>query len=1171
MSPCPRCGADVPAGGRFCSACGLPTEQTREERRIVTVLFGDLAGYTELAEARDAEEVKGILDGAFAASSRVIVEYGGRVDKIIGDEIMAVFGAPQAHEDDPERAVRAALAMRRELATYSQRLEAERGIPLVMHIGVNTGEVVAGYVGGNENYTVLGDAVNTARRIEDAAEPGQILVGRATYEASRQAIAYRSVGGVRAKGKRLAVAVWEAVGERALPGERTPRAAPLIGREEELAVLDSLLAIVRRDGRPTTVTLVGDAGMGKSRVASEFARRIAADGVRVLIGRALPYGTSSPAFAVQEILRGALLIDPSADQETTRAWIAGRLEDLGLSHEVDRAATFLGLGGHVPARAGDATPGRSSAPGEASALLDSASAVLERIAQREGALVLTLQDLHWGEDAVLDFVERLQGVVRAPLLVLCLARPTLLERRPGWGGRVGSALLPVEPLARERAAEMLDVLAPALPLAMREGVLDRAGGNPFYLEELSRLLLDRPHRAAEDVQVPGSIQALVATRLDGLPDRAKRLVQDAAVIGDEFWLGALTALGVADAQATLDTPQVRELIEAIDDGGPPGGYRFRQTLMREVAYASVPKQVRAGHHATVAAWLEGASPDAATNLDDLIAYHYERAAGLAREVGEDAPDAAAKARDFLERAGDRALGMDAARTAARFFGRAIAFARDDADAVALRIRLCEALVGSWRNEEAEPELQAVLADARRLGERLIEGKALRLLGDSLRMQGKGEVAREPLERSLAIARELGDVAEEAASLRARGQLELFQGRWSSATEWFEQALARYRELGDRRGEGWSLQNLGWAAMFIGDIERALEHFRKGEEIFVELGDEEGIGWCISMRGWALLVRGEVMEAGRIAEMMEHLLAEERPEYLLGAEFTLVLQRILRAYVAVMRARLGEAESRIADAFRGADLGSATWAQALGHYPLFLVAIMRRRLDDAETASRRELEAARAFGDPFYEGQAAYARALLLFERGDVDGCERALDEMAGPDERGRAWSANAATRWLRARILRARGSAADARALLEADVGRQGIALISPARVRAFLGQLMIDTGDAAGAIEVVRAAIDQAGEEVIGRAIGLRTLARALVALDRPDEAEKALREELSLLDDADWELERVRALGVLAQALDAQGRFDEAGEALDRARAMLAEQPLEADVAGLAAALRG
>jgi len=1169
VTVCARCGSEVPAGARFCPSCGATQgDLPREERRFVTVLFGDLTGFTELSERRDAEEVKRIVDGVFERVTAIVESYGGRIDKVIGDEVMAVFGAPQAYEDDPERAVRAAMAIQRTMEEYSADTEAERGVPVRMHIGINTGEVVAGLVGGADAYTVIGDAVNTARRIEEEARAGQILVGEATHEASRTAIEYRRLGQVSVKGKSRPVVVFEAVGERALPGQRVARPSPLIGRDEELGLLDTFARIARRDGKPQAVVIIGEAGMGKSRVVAEFAQRLASEGGRVLHGRSLPYGTTSPAFAVEELVRAALLLDSSLHAEHAERWAREHIEELGLTAEADRLIALLGLGEASPSREPTSTgPAATSAPlaGGATAWLDAARTLFERVAEREGFLALAFHELHWAEDAVLDLVQALLRITHAPLLVISLARPVLLERRPVWSRSLGTTLLSLEPLPRDRAAELLAALAPSLSPRLRENVLDRAGGNPFYLQELARLLTDGE---VEPSAVPVSVQALVSARLDAVPPARKLLLQHAAVVGEEFSVEGLAALaGIDPVEVGQALGELVEagFVEPVSSPSVPGSaaYRFAQTLVREVAYASVPKHLRAQQHDAVARWLEQRAADAERDLSDLIAYHYERTAQLAGEVGAAMPDALQRAREALEHAGDHALELDAAAAAADLYERALAFAsEDDPASLTLRLHLGEALLAIWKDAAAEEHLVAALTDARRLGERAVEAKALRLLGDLYRMRGQVERAREPLERALAIAKEVGDAREEAEGLRSHGLLDLHRGRWSSAALWFRQALARYRHpmLADPRGEGWSLQNLGWASLLLGRYDEAVQYLREGEEVFGALEDVEGAGWCMSLRSWVLLMSGDLAEAEAIAAMLEDVLSVERPD---GGSFELDAQRIMRAAVAALHGRFADAEAFASTALAGAQRNRSAWMRGLASYPRFYVAMHRRRFADARVALEDGARAAAATGDPLYVGQFEFARAWLALEEGHPETVGPTVEgfaELGGYQE-----PEGAGVRWLLARAYAAMGKRAEARALLERSVGRQSIVLIGPAMARAQLAELMIVDGEPAGAVEVARAAVEEAGQDVIARVAALRTLATAALAAGDAAEAERAAREEIMLLEQTDHQVERVRALSLLAGALDAQRRYDEAAETFDQARAALAALPPATDTTDL------
>lgn len=1197
LSTCPRCGAAVPEGARFCPSCGLSlAEAPREERRVVTVLFGDLSGFTEMSERLDAEEVKGIVDRAFEGLAELVTLYGGRIDKIIGDEIMAVFGAPLAHEDDPERAVRCALEMQRSLAEFSRQLERDRGVKLGMRIGVNTGEVVAGVAGGADAYTVIGDAVNAASRIEHGADPGQILAGERTYLATGDAIEYRPHPPVIAKGKAEPLAVWEAVAERALPGERGHRLeAPLVGRDEELLLLESTARIVRRDRRAMVVTILGSAGMGKSRLAEEFARRLSAQGVRTLAGRSLPYGTASPSFAVEEMVRAALEIEPGAAPEAARAGAGERLAGLGLVAEAERLLALAGLREVVGARepsGGLAGPAAGSAPaGRGSESLLAAAALFETLAAQEGLLALVFHELHWAEDSLLQFVadlvERGRG---APLLVVCLARPELLDRRPSWTGRPGSTGLVLEPLPRDRAARLLDGLVGARSIhpAVRESILERAGGNPFFIEELVRLLLDQGALAGAGMLVPGTVtvvpgtvQALVSARLDALPPESKRVAQTAAVIGEEFWAGALVRLepdlGPEGVEAALAALTARELLEPLEAPAVPGerAFGFRQAIAREVAYNSVPKQVRARLHAAVGSWLEDVTCACGMEREfyDLVAHHYERSARLGADVGVEVPGAGEKAREYLERAGDQAIGLDAAAAAAEFYERALAFARDDADRLHLRLHLGEALVGCWRPVEAERHLTEALAEARRDFRRPAEGKALRLLGDLFRIRGDHEEGRKLLHEALEIAREVGDPREEAEGLRSHGLSDLFQGRLRSAPMWFRQSLARYRDLGDRRGEGWSLTNLGWTDMLLGRLDEALGSLDEGAKIFGEIGDAEGVGWCLGLRAWVLFFQGRLLEAMEIEEQIESIIAAKlRPTPRGMGGFGWAIGRVLRAIICVDRARLGDAEELARSALAVFEDSDAVWGLAMARYPLGLSQALQLRFAEARETLRLAREAADRSGDALVIGVVAFVSAWIEFEAGDLERAQ-VLREQAWDltEQTGVQWIREVASRWLRAAILRAGGRFADAREVLEEALAYPHGGWFPASRARQLLAEVLCDEGRAAEAIPLVRSAIESSGDDLCGEGLARRTLARALHQAGDPEEAERVLHAELALLEGSDWEQERVQALALLAQVLDEQGRHDEAGLAIDEARAIVRRFPPGTDVSVLEQLLAG
>jgi class 3 adenylate cyclase len=649
---CARCGAALPAEARFCPACAAPVEEAppAEERKLATVLFADLVGSTELADDQDPERTRAVLDRFYDAMAAEIEGAGGTIEKFAGDAVMAVFGAPAAQEDHPERALHAALSMR-------HRLDALFGGRLAIRIGVNTGDVVIGRPREGSSF-VTGDAVNVAARLEQAAAPGEILVGERTARAVRGAFELDDEQTVEAKGKRGGV-----------PARRLRRALSLmrprgvgglrrafVGRDADLERLHRAFRECAARREPAVVTVVGEAGVGKTRLVRELWERLADETPEPLrrTGRCLPYGRGITYWPLGEILKEHLGILESDEPERVRAQLAGR-EILGLTLGLDVAGDLH------PLAARDR-------------LQEAWVEVLEELTA-ERPVVALVEDLHWAEDPLLDLLEHLTRRVRGPLLLIGTARPELLDRRPGFGrGRGAADTIWLEPLHAGEAAELVRALVPAdLPRGVRDLVVERAEGNPFFVEEVLATLIDRgvlsPRGGGFEVreldagvEIPDSVRAVLAARIDLLPPNEKAALQAGAVMGRAFWSGPVYELlgGLEpDLRMLEDRDFVRRRAGSSLEGEPE--YAFKHALTREVAYESLPKARRARLHAAFARWVErlGAGRD---EHAPLLAHHFAEAvrpedADLAwAGAEEEAAALRADAVRWLRRAATLALG-----------------------------------------------------------------------------------------------------------------------------------------------------------------------------------------------------------------------------------------------------------------------------------------------------------------------------------------------------------------------------------------------------------------------------------------------------------------------------------------------------------------------------------
>jgi len=770
------------------SAAGHASATVVAELRLVSVLFADLVGFTALSESRDPEEVRDLLSRYFDVCRGLIERYGGTVEKFIGDAVMAVWGAPTATEDDAERAVRAAL----ELVAAVAALGAEVGAPsLRARAGVLTGEAAVTLRATSQGM-VAGDLVNTASRLQSAADPGSVLVGEATMRAARQAIAFSALDPLTLKGKEEPVPVWRAervVAQRRGVGRSERAEPPFVGREEELRLLKELLHATAREQRVRLLSVTGLAGIGKSRLAWEFRKYV--DGLSADVywqqGRSPSYGEGITFWALGEMVRMRASITEGEDPSQARAKLAASVAEFVPEPEerrwVEQAlAHLLGL---------------TDAPGgDREELFSAWRTFFERIAER-GPTVLVFEDLQWADPGLIDFIESIVEWSRTKaLFVLTLSRPELLQRRPTWGaGQRSFTALHLEPLAPESMAALLRGFVTGLPETVVEQVLQRAEGVPLYAVETIRMLVDRGHLVERDgvltvtgtlgaLEIPDTLHALIASRLDGVPPEERSLLQDAAVLGQSFSVPALVAVTGRDSArlaAPLRDLVRKELLTLVTDPRSPerGQYGFVQGLIREVAYGTLARPERRAKHLAAAGHFEALSDE---ELAGVVATHYVEAHRATAE-GPERDSLAARAREWLTHGGRRALALGSPEQALAYLEQALALTEDPAARAALLDLAGDAAFRTDAFERAMAYLEAAITAHGSVGDADAAGRSTARLA---------QVLGEGLERNAdAIARAEHALAHlgESGSERARADLAAILASLRSSSGASEQALA----------------------------------------------------------------------------------------------------------------------------------------------------------------------------------------------------------------------------------------------------------------------------------------------------------------------------------------------------------------------------------------------
>ena len=1118
---CPVCGTPPVPGARFCHSCGAVLDiagvtDAGAERRVVTVLFGDLSDFTAWAEDLDPERVSGMTDRVLAALSRATVDMGGRVDKLTGDGIMAVFGAPTAHEDDAERAVRAAARMQADVRRLMED-EVGGGRRLGLRVGLNTGEVLAG-VQAHLSYTVVGDTVNTASRLSDAAGVGSVYAGRDTALATMSLASWRALPPLRLKGKREPVPAYELVGLRPPGAARLGLGdeAPFIGRDAEFGRLVGKLLDVVDNARPASVVVTGEAGVGKTRLLVEL-DRFAAElpSVRFLWGRCTPFGEGRELAPLAEWMRTVFGITDADDAATAESRARRTISRLSRPERpvsaamTDRLLALLGLVEWAPLGPRDAaTPGTST--GSRDPFVDAVAAVLAALLL-EGPLALVVDDAHWAAPDLLRSLGQLAEELPGPVLLVAAGRSDLLGLE--WWERLPELeMLPLAPLDDTAAERLLRAYLGGAQLdpVTRDVLLGRAQGNPFFLAELLHLLVDRGllRRVSESWRLsgdlpreilPAGVQAVLAARIDTLDPTSKTVLRDAAVAGSRFTIDMVGALqpnlDVQVVSAAVETLVARGIVRSSAAAGEVSqSFVFAHALALDVAYAGLPKVERARKHAQLARWAAAHMQASPGEVDALVATQAEQAAALAAEMALDAADAAWSARSYgvkaLVRLGQAALSRDDNQRADAVFSRALTLAAEDtglADVVEdARIGRAAARVALHRLDEADADLLEPQhsPDLRR------RAAALVVLGDIRRRRGDVAGATRSLVSALAAASEAGVDRVTAEALRQLGMVDYRNGRLAAADGRFREALALAQRVGDRRGAGWALQHLAWSATTRGDYGLAERTLAEAADVFNSLDDDGGLSWCVGTEAFVRLLQGRFRAARELAGGL--LVIGQAVDDRWGTAACLTIDGFAAAELGSVAVAIQET-TQAHEMF--ADLRD-TWGQSLA---LAAKGAALRAANDYPAAVECLESAVEISEESAQPTTAALALGVLGYCRldlGDLDGAEQAarrgLDVVSALDMQP---AAQTGPRVLLAQVLRARGELEQALQLLrEAEAVHDDSSLVFPRRqALAHLAGALLEHGETPAALAAAHRAMAVPAEDVRSRVVTLRVLAQCL------------------------------------------------------------------------------
>jgi class 3 adenylate cyclase len=1156
---CSQCGAELPEEARFCPACGIALEQREaspagRERKLITVLFADVTGSTSLGERLDPEQVTEVMTAFFDAMREEIEAEGGTVEKYIGDAVMAEFGVPVAHEDDPARAIRAARRMQDRLERVNEELLRLHGVRLQVRIGVNTGDVVATTAPQGGEAMVVGDAVNVAARLEQIAEPGQIVVAERTARAAR-GFRFHEFGPLELRGRGAPVPAVLLVGEsdapqRGIPGLR----APMVGRDRELELLRTVLDRAAADARPHLVTLYGDPGVGKSRLVAEFlsvAERLDVS-PQVDRGRCLPYGNDGLTYwPLAEILKRRAGVHDTDPPDVTLAAVRRLGSELLGEHDVAGAARLTAALAYTIGVEDPEFSFRDLTPRQVHTEMHTAWRAFFSALAAGGPVVTVVEDIHWADPALLDLLEDVVERAAGPIVLVCPARPELAERRSGWGGgRANVSSIVLEPLPRVEADRLVGLLLTieALPPKLHDEILERAEGNPFFLEEILRQLIDegaivhedgrwRCAAGVEGVAIPDTVQAVLAARIDLLQPAEKQLLQQAAVVGRVFWPGPLERLLNGDSEelgSVLANLEERDLVLSRLTSAMAGQpeYAFKHALIRDVAYESLPRRERPAAHATVAGWIADTAGERRLEFVELLAHHY-REAWLGRSPDDEFGDLRTAAFEHLLLASADARSKLALRKAEHLAEHALELAGDDLERSLALEALGEAFYTDFRGDDAWQAFRQA-AEARLSGDpsdrHAIAHLCARAVEIPTRWPGIMKNLPAPEEVRLLLARGLalvgeGDSAVRVRLLTAQCQLpfaffyqELPNDELEAARRSGEEAVAMAMRLDDAALASAALDGVTSVLLIEGRYGAIVEIDTRRLALVPVLIDVNELGDLHSTASWSRFHVGRYREAVDLAIRGAELALPDSPSFGLHC----LTWQVMGLF------RLGEWDAAIAahDRLEGL-LGDR---RADPPRPYLRAAAARAFMHEARgerLAADRQLDVLRSVEDVQKTRSAIGPgwAALTVARRGDFTEARQWLAALRWREGLGLKLEALCD-------LVAEEGSWADApRIAAEALEHAEWAGLLAlPCYARRLQGRAALATGDLEQAISSLTVASEGFGrlEARWEQACADLSLAEALLACGREEEASARLRRAAAVFDEVSSlrELERAQEL---------------------------------------------